>query len=349
MGPKVFALLALASNASAWELSDQIMSLAHSHHASALREMVHEYVKPHLVPLHTFSPKDADECGACMRSGSKFVLEHAFAKLKDGCAKAAVNNCRFAKVCALMASHPNVTLGMVIEHVRPLSLSTAYCMGKGACHKPNSTTLTEIMTGQEPHEALVDSFDEVDWSAAIEDAEALAEPPQAAQPQEVEEEEAEALMCLESKGMPKVCPKCMKHTMKGVMTRIVMKVKEMCATANSPMLQKMCPWAAQNKEIAFGMLLGKVEPWKIAFGFCINKGHHGHGKPGHGKHGHGKEGHGEHGHGEHGHGEHGHGKHGRGDHGHGKEGRGEHGHGKDGHGHHGSGHRAHSQQGVEFV
>lgn len=31
----------------------------------------------------------------------------------------------------------------------------------------------------------------------------------------------------------------------------------------------MCDWARHNREVAFGMLLMKVEPWKGAFGFCL--------------------------------------------------------------------------------
>jgi len=331
MGPIIFFLCALASTASAWEFTDQIIDRMHSHHASALREMVYEYVKPQRLPLHTLVPKTADTCGDCMRPGAKFIVEHALAKLKEGCVKAAANNCRFAKVCALMGEHPNATLGMVIEHVRPLSLSMAYCVGKGACDKPDETALTEITTGHEPHEALLESFDKMDWSMAIDNAETVAEPPQSEEEPEAEDEEPEALMCLENKGMPKICPKCMKRTMKRVMFHAVMKVKAMCKTTQCPMLQKMCPWAAQNQEIAFGMLLGKVEPWKIAFGFCMHRGHRAHGRHNHGKHGH-------HGHGHHDQGHHGHGHHGHGHHGYPQHEAGHHGHGHPGHwqhGHHG--------------
>merc|ERR1719183_2944582 len=133
----------------------------------------------------------------------------------------------------------------------------------------------------------------------------------------------------------------MMGAMRRVMGLAVGKVKGMCANAadgKCPIMEKMCPWMKQNKEVSLGMLVAKVEPWKFAFGFCramkMNKHgghqgrhHHGHGGRHHhgheGWHNHGHEGWHHHGHdGWHHHGDHG--SHHHGDH-----------HGHDGRHHHG--------------
>merc|ERR1712176_900013 len=88
----------------------------------------------------------------------------------------------------------------------------------------------------------------------------------------------------------KVRTRCMKKTMRRVMGVAIMKVKAECADAQNsknPVMIKMCPWMAEHKMVALGMLVAKVEPWKFAFGRCFHghgneRGHHGH----HGQHSH---------------------------------------------------------------
>merc|ERR1712060_591181 len=64
----------------------------------------------------------------------------------------------------------------------------------------------------------------------------------------------------------KVSAKCMKKTMRRVMGMGIMKVKAECADAQNsknPVMIKMCPWMAEHKMVALGMLVAKVEPWKL--------------------------------------------------------------------------------------
>merc|ERR1719222_554894 len=76
----------------------------------------------------------------------------------------------------------------------------------------------------------------------------------------------------------------MKKAMGRGMDVAIMKVKAECADAQNsknPVMIKMCPWMAEHKMVALGMLVAKVEPWKFAFGRCFhghghNRGHHGH-------------------------------------------------------------------------
>jgi len=221
--------------------------------------------------------------------GSKFVIEHTVKSMTEKCSnitKDGPGSCILGKVCGLMGKHPKIMVGMMIEHVRPLSLATAYCFGKGACEKPHGVTMEEIAMGEEPHEALLDNFDKMDWTDVEEQTQEMA-----AQP-ELEIDENDAPSCDEMKKHMPVKPKCMKKSMRKVMGFAVMKVKGMCANVDKikcPVMKKMCPWMAQNKEVTLGMLIAKVEPWKFGFGFCFHKmmhhrrhGHHGGWHPHHG-------------------------------------------------------------------
>merc|ERR1719199_193839 len=136
------------------------------HHHAMLRTVVHKHVLPQYTALHRIIPKHVaptpEMCGECHQKGTKYIMEHSMDMLKKICQMAAQKECHMAKICGLMAKKPEVTMGMMIEHVRPLSLTTAYCVGKGTCDIDNST-LAEIEMGMQPHEALFNNFDEIDW------------------------------------------------------------------------------------------------------------------------------------------------------------------------------------------
>merc|ERR1719432_439425 len=182
------------------------------------------------------------------------------------------------KVCGLMAKHSDVALGMMIEHVRPMSLAMAYCVGKGNCEKPGEMTMAEIATGEQPHEALLDNFDKMDFTEVEEQITEFG-----SDEDDVGEDPADAPHDPKPKHH-KVCPMCMKKTMRRVMGFAIMKVKNKCAEAHNSensVMKQMCPWMAEHKMVALGMLAAKVEPWKFAFGRCF----HGRGDR-HGRHGH---------------------------------------------------------------
>jgi hypothetical protein len=171
MGVRVFALLALVVGSSAFEIDVASMTAVtdhlHEHFVSELRSLVHEHITPKMALTSLKDEATDAACGKCVQMGTKFVMEHAAAKMKDMCAKASGNSshsCIASKVCGMMGKHPKVTLGMMMEHVRPHAIAMAFCFGKGACKKPDSAAVDEIVTGAESHQALLDNFDKVDWS-----------------------------------------------------------------------------------------------------------------------------------------------------------------------------------------
>jgi len=273
---RIAALLLLSVGSGALEVDiHQISSLTSDLHnllSSSLRSLIHEHANPKKAPFPTLQNKTT--CGECVRGGSKYVIDHTVAKMKDMCSNASKSDhsCVVKKVCDLMAKHSDVALGMMIEHVKPMSLAIAYCVGKGECEKPDQMTMAEITMGEEPHEALLENFDKMDFTDVEEQTMELVE-----EGNQEGQDLADAPECPQHMHH-KVSPKCMKKTMRRVMGFAIMKVKAECADAQNsknPVMMKMCPWMAEHKMVALGMLVAKVEPWKFAFGRCFH-GHHGH-------------------------------------------------------------------------
>jgi hypothetical protein len=85
---------------------------------------------------------------------------------------------------------------------------------------------------------------------------------------------------------------CYKKTFGKVMQIAVKMAKKECAKSDCPMVKHWCSWAKEHPKMAFGVLMGKVEPWKYAIGRCYH--HKGKGKGGKGPKGKGKGGKGHH-------------------------------------------------------
>jgi len=287
MGFRVAVFLLLSVGSGALELDAQHLSILtndlHNLLSSKLRELVHEHANPKQALFPRLQNKST--CGECMQGGAKYVIDHTVAKMKTMCSNISNSDhaCVATKVCGLMAKHPDVALGMIIEKVRPMSLAMAYCVGKSDCNMPDQTTMTEIATGKVPHEALLDNFDKMDFTEVEEQTMELVQ-----DESQDEKDLADAPRCPEHKHS-KVSPKCMKKTMKRVMRFAIAKVMAKCADAvensKDPVMKKMCPWMLEHKMVALGMLVAKVEPWKFAFGRCFRRHGHHHGHRGyHGHH-----------------------------------------------------------------
>jgi hypothetical protein len=245
----------------------------HDHFSANMRALVHEQCKPQFAALSAPEP-GTDTCKACVEGSTKFVMERSMGKMKEMCEKADAHSCVASKICGFMGKHPKMAFGMVMEHVRPVSLGLAYCHGKKACgeHDMDEMAAAEIFTGSQPHDMMLDTLDKVDWS----DVETEAEP--STEDEAVAEAPSDEQCKKEMTMHHKVCPHCMKKTMRDVMGFAIKKVKGMCAQSSQdggcPTLQRVCRFAKENKEVALGMLVAKVEPWKFAMGRCFHKGGH---------------------------------------------------------------------------
>lgn len=284
---KVVALCLLIVRGAAFDLTTTDVSNlldGVQYHHKTLRSFLQEHIPLPLDSIIPPEPEDPmylaeDECAECRKHGAKWVTEHAIQKLVEKCKAAVKHHCgKMVRVCMMMRMHKNVTLGMVIEHVRPFALSAAYCTGKGVC--TNRTSLDELASGNEAHDLVLKHFDEVDWDEVIE---------RAAEPEEEDDEEdhdddleelaeMEMQVCeAQQEDAMEAKPHnhhhgCFKKVTKQVMFKAAMRVKAMCAKyPDNPKVQRMCAFAKEHRDIAFGMLLAKVQPWKFAMGACRHR------------------------------------------------------------------------------
>merc|ERR1719421_1591889 len=133
---------------------------------------------------------------------------------------------------------------------------------------PEGNDMEEILMGGQPHEALLNSFDQIDWSNVIESAKEMA-PEDEDKDDQTWDPEKET-QCKKDEEAH-ACPFCMKRAMKKGVKMVVMKVKAMCEKTECPKMARICQFMTDNREAAFGMLVAKVEPWKFAKGFCMKQ------------------------------------------------------------------------------
>lgn len=133
-------------------------------------------------------------------------------------------------------------------------------------------------------EALLQEFDTTDWDTVLQEVNAAVPP----SPHTEEERHTEREMQCPHHG-PNVSPWCMEYATKKVMKHVVARVFQKCMDAKGRQ-ELVCSWMFAHYKVMFGMLLGKVQPFKFALGFCMRHGPPGqHGPPWH--HGHGPRGH----------------------------------------------------------
>merc|ERR1711907_123980 len=130
MGLRSLVLLAFAVGGGALEIDINYVGSVtqdfHEYFSSSLRALVHEHANPKQTAFPVIPHFKNETCGECVRFGAKYLLEKTVDKMKNMCANAAnsANACVAQKVCGMMAKHNSMTLGMMIEHVRPMSLAT---------------------------------------------------------------------------------------------------------------------------------------------------------------------------------------------------------------------------------
>lgn len=220
----------------------------------------------HKLELHNLNPKKVDdecgsedshcECKKCIWGSVHWIIEHAEQKVDDWCSDVELPKklsilekmvmfkneqgnvkCDDNKKywCKWWHDKRQVALGFLIHEIRPMSLGSAYCMGKGECHheKPENLLFDGTMGGNLPHV-------ELPFSAL----QAMSSKPIA--PTEEKFIVASARHLYEEEGSGETCPHddghvdvgCYKKVFHAVMEKAVEGTKEMCAETECPFLKK---------------------------------------------------------------------------------------------------------------
>ena len=187
------------------------------------------------VPFETLAraiqPADQpDSCAPCVQNTMQQYFEVVSQKTDTYCE---MTRCPFImEACRQRKKHPDVSDGVLLEIAKIPHFSFAFCLGRSECKVPDT-----------PHS---DSLPVVDDEVT-----------------EFLEHEEDKLICDLVEGRV-----CFEKAMCRAMRRGVRRVKTVCAKSKCPYIKQICQWGDVNRPWAFGMLIGKIQPWKYAMGKC---------------------------------------------------------------------------------
>eukprot|EP00164_Ancoracysta_twista_P000919 GFYU01001207.1.p1 GENE.GFYU01001207.1~~GFYU01001207.1.p1 ORF type:complete len:291 (+),score=108.68 GFYU01001207.1:33-875(+) len=201
---------------------------------------------------------DCNGCCHCVQEGAKDVMKKVVDKVKEKCEK---TKCPVMQEhCKIAAEHKDVVFGMLVQHVRPASLAYAWCSGASYCTKDDDYWYaTEAAIESNEFADLLDAYESK--KDVVPDNQNLLGRPDGHERylEELKDDECP-------------CAACIHHGSKALMEHVVDEVVHMCEDAKCPVLQRRCAFAKDHKGFALGVLIGKVEPHKYAFGYCYAKG-----------------------------------------------------------------------------
>ena len=177
-------------------------------------------------------PGDQPEtCAPCLQSTMQKYFEAVTARTDNYCEK---TRCPFImEACRQRKRYADIADGALLEIAKVPQLSFAYCVGNAQCKIPDT-----------PHDNLT-FF-----------------PHEEANMTEFLAEEEDSVFCdMESKG-------CFETAMCKAVRRGVRRARNLCNRTKCPYLQQLCSWGNTHRPWAFGILIGKIQPWKYAMGKC---------------------------------------------------------------------------------
>lgn len=213
---------------------------------------------------------DDDKCKQCVMAVSAKVVTDVMERISKACEEKPPKVKWMKKFCWLVANKPKVVVGMVIFWTHPINLAGAYCVGHGDC-SPKSDPSAHFDIEDDMKFKLGQVVREVTLSSHSDDSEHLLMALEKEDCNGYEEEEDD-----DDEIKPRPDHKCMKCVGKKVMEMTIKKVEAFCKKTKCEHAQKICKWAEEHKDEAFGFLLAAVEPWKFAIGYCWPHPHHRH-------------------------------------------------------------------------
>jgi len=228
-----------------------------------------------LLPISSDSnATHSKDCCKCVREAAECVLKRAIKHIKKVCKH---TKCPLLKRhCQFMRTHKHIARGMILAHVRPLSIAHAYCVGKGEC-KPkersflDSPFMDEALVQAEKFASLLRSDQELGRALSFEGFQRESFDRLVSR-SVLTQHGVDDLSSAPDSYRHGVCRYCISLTSRVVMHHTVQRVKEFCKHTKCPAAKGWCKWAHKHPEEAFGVLLVKVRPAEWGCGFCVGKG-----------------------------------------------------------------------------
>lgn len=210
-------------------------------------------------------PQNNGTCAPCVKSGVKHIMESVVAAVKKECEE---TKCPVLKKhCAMWAKHPEVSFGWLFAKVRPISISYAYCYGKGSCQHPKMESAPAVK-GLE----LTEQFDNEEAEKLFDDALGFY-----GQPQDLlveSQSEANSFMELvDFRHKKHHCGMCIRKTACCVMKHAIKRIKHFCEHTKDPKAKARCAMCKAHPKFALGVLIYKIRPGEWGCGYCFGNGH----------------------------------------------------------------------------
>jgi len=237
-----------------------------------------------------FVLSDEHGCKECVRGVAFHIINETEHMIKKFCANA--TKPAIIRLCKVAEEHQDIFTGFVMAKVRPHALAFEYCLGAKVCQWPKDEQLIEdpsvdMLEETIPSIMLPENSDPLSLQAAAFDMLPSdgADHIEASIFREVggpstpvfhklfrtgrnwgevrpEENDVSSHKC--------GCFKCVCATAKAVMVYKIHKILMWCVEhKHDSKVQKVCEAAYKSPGVAFGWLLGTVEPWKFSYGFCL--------------------------------------------------------------------------------
>lgn len=232
---------------------------------------------------HSTSPAHGDKCFHCAHGVGEHVLGETLQLIDDACSKA---TCPVIKArCKWIEDNKEEFIGYLVVKIRPMHDGFIYCMGKGTCAHPNSTSANSLSSSFEVSSSSL-LLPQLSASALFV-ARGLAEVfPVPASTTTDEPADTDAASSLDGSFYPldlpasdslvltsrSRCHRCLHHSVRWVMKRSVRHLKHVCKHTSCPRMKKFCAWAKEHKKFVRGAIYAHVQPYKYAIGYCFGRG-----------------------------------------------------------------------------
>lgn len=234
----------------------------------------HQKLMPSMIEetsedFHFMKPQDDKKCKTCVMEVAKYVMKYEFDKLEAWCNDETPSKCPVKeRICHMLENNPEVLAGLVFDWATPLRDGTFWCLGHGECKaeelmKEDKGSIMPFDVAKPLSMINLDEFsglnmtnEETQFAGDEEDF--------AMELASMEEEK------IDMPGHPKPCKKCMRKVIRAIMKHTLEKVCEWCQNhQDDKKIAWICNWAKNHEKFTIGVLIGVVEPWKYAYGYCL--------------------------------------------------------------------------------
>lgn len=208
-------------------------------------------------------------CEQCVALGGSYLVRSVVDAISASCKY--TNSTEVIEQCKSLSQFEPVLLGYVVERLKPVAHSLAFCSGLGTCKVGDSRAVIQQGLAYSGKDAAIHTLEAVietlesdpDMSNLLvfDGSRYQFEVAGVKAPTEVED----------GSDTTKPCLSCIKRVDHHVMEVVMGRVLQRCSSVKkfaSKDLEKSCKWIDDNQQYFLGSVLAKTEPYKFSSGYC---------------------------------------------------------------------------------